>query len=125
MVLIVKSKRVYLNLFAFDLPLTAIASIIHRATGLLLFVLMPLVLYFFKLAVGSESSFDIAVSLMSTFYIKTLVYCFVFALIYHLIGGVKHMIMDLGYFDGKTSGKNFTIFSLVLFFIFVIVSVLV
>lgn len=125
MVLIVKSKRVYLNLLAFDFPLTAIASIIHRATGLLLFVLMPLVLYFFKLAVGSESSFDIAVSLMSTFYIKTLVYCFVFALTYHLIGGFKHMIMDLGYFDGKTSGKNFTIFSLVLFFIFVIASVLV
>lgn len=125
MVLIVKSKRVYLNLFAFDFPLTAITSIIHRVTGLLLFVLMPLVLYFFKLAVESESSFAIAASLISTFYIKIVLYLFWFALIYHLISGIKHMVMDLGYFDGKISGKNFTIFSLVLFFIFVIVSILV
>lgn len=125
MVLIVKSKRVYLNLFAMDFPLTALASIMHRVTGVSLFVLMPLILYFFKLSVESESSFVIAASLMTKFYIKTLFYFVWFAFLYHLIGGIKHIVMDFGYFDNKLSGKNFTIFSLVLFLFFVILSILV
>ncbi len=51
MVFIVKPKRINLNLFSIDFPITAITSIIHRITGVLLFFFIPIALYFFKLLI--------------------------------------------------------------------------
>lgn len=121
MVYKVKEKHVYLNIFQIDFPITAIASIIHRISGLFLFLLLPVVLYFFYLTIESSSSFIIAKTFLSNIYFKLLCYFFLASFIYHAFNGIKHIIMDVGYFDTKFSSRNFTIFvlSVTLFFIFV------
>lgn len=125
MVFIVKSKHIYLNLFLIDFPITAIASIVHRITGLVLFIFIPLILYFFKLSIESESSYILIVSLINKLYIRVFLSVILFSFFYHLIFGIKHIVMDLGFFDGKVSGKNFTIFSLIIFLFLVFLSVLI
>ncbi|HFL8819460.1 MAG TPA: succinate dehydrogenase, cytochrome b556 subunit [Candidatus Azoamicus sp. OHIO2] len=109
-----KSKHIFLNIFVLNWPITAIGSIIHRLTGVFLFLSMPGFLYFFYLTIESSSSFIVVSSLSSNSYIKLVLYIFLFSFIYHAISGIKHIIMDIGYFDTKSSSKRLTIVVLVL-----------
>lgn len=106
-----KSKHIYLNLFLIDFPFTAITSIIHRISGIILFIAIPIILYFFKISIESESSFEIAKTLFSQFHIKIMIYFVYLVFLYHMINGIKHIIMDLGFFDGKNESRNFSIIS--------------
>lgn len=122
MVLEVKSKHVYLNLFLIDFPITAITSIIHRITGVFLFIFIPFVLYFFYLSIESSSSFIIAKSTLSSLYVYLFLKIFFISLIYHTINGIKHIIMDLGFFESKNGSRLFSIISLSIILFFSILS---
>ena len=115
----------HLNLFLIDFPITAITSIIHRMTGIILFLSLPFFLYFFYLSIESNSSFIIAKSLFSIFYIKFFFYFFLFSFIYHIITGLKHIIMDVGFFEEKKSSKYFAIVSLIVILFLIFLSVFI
>lgn len=120
-----KAKRVYLNLFLIDFPITAVTSIIHRVTGIFLFLFLPFLLYFFYLSIESNSSFIVAKSLFSKSYVKVFYYIFLSSFIYHFITGLKHMIMDIGFFEEKKTSRNFAIISLIVIFFFILLSILI
>ena len=84
-----KYKHVYLNLFSIDFPITAITSIIHRITGLLLFFFIPFFLYFFNLSIESKSSFTLALDLFNLIYIKFFLYFFFLIFNYHMFNEIK------------------------------------
>lgn len=120
----VKSRHIYLNLFAIDFPITALTSIVHRLSGIFLFLSMPILLYFFYLTLESSSSFIVAKALVSRFYIKLFIYIFLYALIYHFFNGIKHMILDLGYFDSKSASRGFSVIILFVILFFIALSIL-
>lgn len=109
-----KSKHIFLNLFVMDFPLTAIMSILHRISGIILFFFIPVFLYFLKLSIESNSSFEIAQIIFSKIYIKFFLYCIYLIFLYHLINGLKHIIIDLGFFDNKKSSKFISYISILL-----------
>ena len=117
-----KNKRIHLNLFLIDFPITAITYIIHRVTGVLLFFFIPFLLYFFYLFVESNSSFVVAKFLFSKFYIKFIFYLFLFSFIYHLLTVLKHIIMDIVFFDEKNSSRIFAVISLFFIMFLIILS---
>jgi succinate dehydrogenase / fumarate reductase cytochrome b subunit len=121
----VKHKHVYLNLFLIDFPITAITSIMHRISGIILFFFIPFLLYFFKLALESGSSFYLAKLLIVNFLVKFVLYIILVSFIYHFISGLKHMVMDCGFFDNINSSRKLSFISIVLtiflfFFILII-----
>ncbi|HIH2763840.1 MAG TPA: succinate dehydrogenase, cytochrome b556 subunit [Candidatus Azoamicus sp.] len=120
-----KSKHVFLNLFFIKFPITAITSIIHRVTGIFLFLCIPIFLYFLKISLASESSFLLAKNLFNSLYIKFFLFVFLSSFIYHFVMGVKHIIMDLGYFEGKNSSNNFALFALIFSLLLIFLSILV
>lgn len=120
-----KSKHVFLNLFVIKFPITAITSIIHRVTGLFLFVCIPVFLYFLKISLESESSFLLMKSLFDMLYIKLFMFLLFSSFIYHFIMGFKHIIMDIGFFDGKNSSSKFSLFSLILSIVLIFLSILI
>ncbi|HIH2763550.1 MAG TPA: succinate dehydrogenase, cytochrome b556 subunit [Candidatus Azoamicus sp.] len=120
-----KTRRMHLNLFLIDFPITAITSIIHRITGIILFLSLPFFLYFFYLSIESHSSFVIARALFSKFYIKLTFYLFIFSFIYHFITGLKHIIMDVGFFEEKNSSRIFAISSLILILFLIFLSIFI
>jgi succinate dehydrogenase / fumarate reductase cytochrome b subunit len=102
----VKKQPVYLNLFQFKFPATAIASILHRLSGVILFLALPLMLSALATSLAGEAQFSqvrdcLLHPLMKWFWAALLV-----ALFYHLIAGIRHIIMDMGYGDGKSSGRS-------------------
>jgi len=89
-------RPVNLDLGSLTYPPMAIASILHRISGIVLFLLLPFMLYMLQLSLKSSASYDELQSLVARPYGKLILWAFSSALIYHVIAGVRHMILDLG-----------------------------
>jgi succinate dehydrogenase / fumarate reductase cytochrome b subunit len=100
-----KNRPVNLDLRTIKQPLPAISSILHRVTGVILFVGVAFMLYAFDLSLESQQGFDAAAAMLSdSFFGKFIAWGLVSSLLYHLFAGVKHLIMDCGYCEELESG---------------------
>jgi succinate dehydrogenase / fumarate reductase cytochrome b subunit len=94
----VKDDRpIYLNLFQYKWPLVAIASILHRISGVGVFFGIGVLLFLLQASLESQSSFDLVRSSFQSPGLKILTWLIVSGLIYHFVAGVKHLIMDWGF----------------------------
>lgn len=92
-----ENKRpVNLDLTQFSFPLPALTSIAHRITGVALFVGLVFLMYGLDLSLESEEGFNQAKALLDSFLAKLIIWGVVSALLYHLVAGIKHLIMDTG-----------------------------
>ncbi len=111
----VNSKRpVNLDITTIKLPLPAYTSILHRISGVILFIGLGFLLYGLELSLASEESFGSLKGLLSAPLAKFIILGILSALIYHFIAGVKHLLMDVDVGDGKESGRLGAIITLVL-----------
>ncbi len=119
----VNSKRpVNLDITTIKLPLPAYTSILHRISGVILFIGLGFILYGLELSLASEESFDALKALLSAPLAKFIIWGILSALIYHLIAGVKHLLMDMDVGDGKESGSLGSIVTLVLSTVLIILA---
>ena len=117
------SKRpVNLDITTIKLPLPAYTSILHRISGIVLFVGLGFLLYGLDLSLASEESFDSLKGMLSSPLAKFIVWGILSALIYHFVAGVKHLLMDVDVGDGKESGKFGAIVTLVLSVVLIILA---
>lgn len=90
-----QSKRpVNLNLFTISFPLAAIVSITHRITGGVLFVGIAFGLYALQLALSSPAGYSEAVAMIAQPWPKFILLALLFVLTFHLVAGVKHLLLD-------------------------------
>ena len=87
-------RPVYISLTDFRWPVTAIASIVHRMTGMLLFLGIGYLLWLLSLALSSESGFDQTTQTLAAPFAKLVLWGVLVNLIYHILAGVKHMFLD-------------------------------
>ena len=117
----VNSKRpVNLDITTIKLPLPAYTSILHRISGVLLFLGLGLLLYALELSLASQNSFIALQQTLAQPFVKFLVWIILSALIYHFVAGIKHLLMDINIGDGKTSGKVGAVLTLVVSFALII-----
>ena len=93
------------NPFKYKFPITALVSIGHRISGILIFIAIPFALSALSSIKGSPESFA-ALSLMISGLGGLLVWAFLGALFYHLLAGIRHLIMDFGYGETKQVAKT-------------------
>lgn len=87
-------RPVYLSLTQFKFPLPAIASIVHRITGVLLFLGIGFLLWLLSLALDSQAGFTEAQHVLAAPFAKLVLWGVLSMLIYHILAGVKHMFLD-------------------------------
>lgn len=93
----------------------AIASILHRLSGVLVFLLVPVVLWLLDRSLSSPAGFDyIRNQVFGNIVVRLVVWVFTAGLIYHLFGGIKHLLADMGVAEGLQSGRMAATMSLVL-----------
>lgn len=110
-----KKRPVNLDISTISMPLTAIVSILHRITGIILFVGLAFLFYAFDLSLESQEGFDQVVNALQTnFLVKFVIWGVVSALLYHFVAGVKHLFMDMGYFEELESGRSAAIANIVI-----------
>ena len=100
------SKRpVNLDLRTIQLPVTAYTSIAHRISGVILFLGIAVLLYVLDLSLTSEEGFAEVQEILSGGFVKLVIWGLLSALLYHLVAGVRHLVMDMGVGETLEGGK--------------------
>ncbi|WP_041054776.1 succinate dehydrogenase cytochrome b556 subunit [Vibrio owensii] len=99
-----KSRPVNLDLQTIRFPITAIASILHRVSGVITFVAVGILLWLLSISLSSPMGFMEAADIVDSFFVKFILWGILTALAYHIAGGVRHLLMDLGHFEELDSG---------------------
>ncbi len=86
------------------LPITAWASIAHRATGVFLFAGIAVLLWALDSSLSGQAGFDALGEALSHPLVKLLIWAVVSALIYHSLAGIKHLVMDMGIGETMAGG---------------------
>ena len=93
--LMLKQRPVYLDLVRIRLPLPGIVSILHRASGALLFLLgIPLLLAAFAASVESPESYAELKATLAHPLAKLVLIAFVWAYIHHFFAGIRFLLLD-------------------------------
>ncbi len=101
-----KQRPVNLDLTTISMPATAKASILHRITGVAFFFALTFVIWAWSESLSSPEGFQFVKELMSGFIAKFIAWGSLTALSYHIIGGIRHMIQDMGCWEELESGNN-------------------
>jgi len=110
------SKRpTNLNLFTISFPITAIVSIIHRITGILLFLYIPIALWMLSESLRSQVSYMALMERLSTTCWQLVVFMGLGSFIYHLLAGLRHIVMDIGFAESQSEGRATAIWFIIIY----------
>ena len=109
-----KKRPVNLELSSIKFPPMAITSVLHRISGIALFLLLPMMLFLLNKSLKSESFFLDTKILLTNPYYKLAVWAFSVALIFHVIAGIRHLLMDMGFGEHLEAGRRSAIFVIIL-----------
>ena len=92
----------------YRLPLAGLVSILHRASGGLMFILMPFIIWMFDTSLTSEISyaqftsvFAGGVGFLPGWFFKLVALALIWAYLHHFIAGLRHLWMDATHSVGK------------------------
>ena len=112
-------RPVYIDLRKINLPVSALISITHRLSGMyVFFITLPMMLALIYFSTESEDSFnDLSLFLKDYKFILGLIvlsFCFLW---YHILSGVRHLIMDAHIGESLIASKYSAIFTISLWII--------
>lgn len=90
-----QTRPKHLNLMQIRLPLPAFLSILHRVSGAILFLLLPVLLCLFASSLESPQSFTEFRKWVSHPVTKVLLMGVLWAYLHHFCAGIRHLMMDL------------------------------
>lgn len=97
----------------------AIASILHRVSGVILFLLIPAILYVLQVSLSSPEGFN---AIFDNLLVRFIVWIFVAAIAYHFVMGMKHLMADLGFNEEIKSGRTAAWVAFVIAFVLIVAS---
>ena len=104
----------------YRLPLAGWVSILHRASGLVMFLLLPFIIWMFDTSVTSEISYSRFTSLFNAgtgfvpgWFYKLVALALIWAYLHHLIAGLRHLWMDATHAVTLEFGRSSALFTLV------------
>lgn len=100
-----KKRPVNLDLLSIRFPIMAIVSILHRISGVLLFLFIPVLLALMQYSLSSPEGFTCFSTCMTSAGGRLLLFFLISSLLYHFLAGIRHFLMDMGYFESKRGGK--------------------
>tara|TARA_B100001013_G_scaffold209209_1_gene127118 strand:+ start:912 stop:1286 length:375 start_codon:yes stop_codon:yes gene_type:complete len=100
-----KQRPVNLDLNTIKFPPSAISSILHRVTGVAMFFALLFVIWAWAVSVSSPEGFANVQALMDGLIGNIIAIGTASALTYHILGGIRHGIMDMGHWEELESGN--------------------
>lgn len=108
------------QILSYRLPPAGLVSILHRISGLLLFALLPFVIWLFDHSLSSEisyetftSAFVFGIGVVPGWFVKLVVLALIWSYLHHFIAGLRHLWMDLTHSVSKAQGHNSALVTLV------------
>ncbi|MFT4191286.1 MAG: succinate dehydrogenase, cytochrome b556 subunit [Comamonas sp.] len=116
-----KNINAFKDLTTYRLPPAGWVSILHRASGLLMFLLLPFIIWLFDTSVSSEYSyaefrgaFNEGLGFVPGWFIKLVALALIWAYLHHFIAGLRHLWMDVAHAVSKQFGRTSALVTLVL-----------
>ncbi len=115
-----RNLNAFKDLPSYRWPLASLVSGMHRASGLILFLMMPFIIWMFDTSVSSETSFARFTSVFSNgvgvvpgVLIKLVALGLIWAYLHHFIAGLRHITMDIYHTVSKEQGRKTAVLTLV------------
>jgi succinate dehydrogenase / fumarate reductase cytochrome b subunit len=115
-----RNINAFKDLTTYRLPLAGWVSIMHRISGLMMFVLLPFIVWVFDRSVTSSlsyeqltSAFDSGTGIYGAWFLKLVSLGLIWAYMHHLFAGVRHLYMDRTHKVDKAFGKSSAMATLV------------
>lgn len=107
------------DLPSYRLPAAGWVSILHRASGAIMFILMPFIVWMFDTSISSEVSFakfssvfTLGLGFVPGWFMKLVALALIWAYLHHFIAGLRHLYMDINHAVSKEFGKSSAVFTL-------------
>lgn len=101
-----------IDALGYKLPVAGVVSILHRVSGLIMFFLLPFVIWMFDTSVTSEVSYARFTSLfvngaefMPGWFFKLIALALIWAFLHHLSSGIRHLWMDATHSVSRGFGR--------------------
>lgn len=101
-----KPRPKHLALHLIKLPLPGIVSILHRISGLLLFVALPLLLLALQYSLRSVETYAQLQAVLAHPLLKLLLIGLLWAFLHHFCAGLRYLAIDLGYGVQLAQARN-------------------
>ena len=105
----------------YTLPAAGWVSILHRASGVMMFVLLPFIVWMFDASVSTEISYDsftsafvAGIGFVPGFVVKLVALGLIWAYLHHAVAGVRHLWMDATHAVTKEFGRSSALATLVI-----------
>ncbi|HLO93581.1 MAG TPA: succinate dehydrogenase, cytochrome b556 subunit [Burkholderiaceae bacterium] len=121
-----KQRPVFRNIHvteivSYRLPPAGIVSILHRISGLLMFLLLPFVIWMLDTSLSTEISFDVfknafvaGLGPIPGVLVKLVTLALIWGYLHHFIAGVRHLWMDATHSVSKAQGRSSAVLTLAL-----------
>ena len=110
-----------LDALGYRLPLAGVVSILHRASGGLMFILMPFIIWMFDTSLTSEITYSQFTAVfvggagfVPGWFFKLVALALIWAYLHHFIAGVRHLWMDATHAVTLEFGRQSAVLTLVL-----------
>jgi len=104
----------------YRLPLAGVVSILHRASGLVMFILLPFIIWMFDTSLTSEITYSQFTSVFTSgtgflpgWFYKLVALALIWAFLHHSIAGLRHLWMDATHAVTLQFGRSSAMFTLV------------
>ncbi len=94
-----------LSRLALAMPVTALTSILHRITGVVLFAGVFFLCYLLDRAVTDAEGFERAAAILTASFGKLALWLILTSLAYHVVAGVRHLLLDFHVGDSLAAGR--------------------
>jgi len=101
-----RNIHVFENLPKYRWPLAAYISILHRISGFVIFLMLPVLLYLLDQSLLSEDTYMYLKGFLEPWYAKVVLLGLSWAYLHHFCAGIRHLVMDLHIGLDKDSARR-------------------
>ena len=89
------TRPVFLELWRIKLPATGYASILHRLSGVLMVLAIPVGAILFAQAVSGAEGFASTAAFLDHWFVRLALVVLMWSLLHHLFAGIRYLLLDL------------------------------
>lgn len=115
-----RNINIFKDVRTYRMPIAAVVSILHRISGMIMFLLLPFVLWMFDTSLSSEISFaqfsaafTAGLGFVPGWFVKLVALALIWAYLHHLAAGVRHLYLDVSHKTTKDFGRQSAVATLV------------
>ena len=99
-----RNINAFTDLTTYRLPPAGIVSILHRVSGVIMFLLLPFIIWMFDTSISSDISyarfkaaFNSGLGFVPGVLVKLVALALIWAYLHHFIAGLRHLWMDVSH----------------------------